>query len=200
MKDLNSDLLQNASRSGEPIAFDWAREAARHAGTIAHRLLAQIAREGLATWDSARVAAALGRIRAALERAGVDDADLDRSVADVAAAVTRLLDDERGRWLFDPAHADVRSEWALAGVEAGAMVHVVLDLSFVADGVRWIVDFKTGAHEGSDVDAFLDREVERYRGQLERYARFVRALDPRPIRLGLYFPWQGRWREWPYSG
>jgi hypothetical protein len=33
--------------------------------------------------------------------------------------------------------------------------------------------------------ALLDREVERYRDQLARYARFVRALDPRPIRLGI---------------
>ena len=47
-----------------------------------------------------------------------------------------------------PVHAEARSEWAIAGVEAGAIVHIVVDRTFVADGVRWIVDFKTGAPRG----------------------------------------------------
>ena len=110
--------------------------------------------------------------------------------------VVRVLDDERGRWLLEPGHADARSEWALAGVDDGEIVHVVLDRTFVADGVRWIVDFKTGTHEGGDPEAFLDAEVERYRPQLARYARIVSALDPTPIRLALYHPRVPRgWRE-----
>jgi ATP-dependent exoDNAse (exonuclease V) beta subunit len=185
-----------ASPPGDAIPFDWAREAARHAGTVAHRLFAQIAREGLTAWDAARVAALHRRIRAELQGEGVDDAELEGAVAGVVASVSRMLADPRGRWLLDAGHADARSEWALAGVEGRTIARIVIDRSFVADGERWIVDFKTGAHEGGDADAFLDRERERYRGQLERYARFVRALDSRPIRLGLYFPLQGGWREW----
>ncbi len=113
---------------------------------------------------------------------------------------SRLLADRRGRWLFDPAHAEAISEWALAGWDGKGVAHISIDRTFVTDGVRWIVDFKTGAHEGAEPDAFLDRERERYRGQLERYAAFVRALDSRPIRLALYHPLQGGWREWPYDG
>ncbi len=45
--------------------------------------------------------------------------------------------------------------------------HVTVDRTFVADGVRWIVDFKTGRHEGGDAEAFLDRELRRYREQLD---------------------------------
>jgi hypothetical protein len=76
-------------------------------------------------------------------------------------------------------------------------VHLVVDRTFVANGERWIVDFKTGAHEGADPEAFLDAEVERYRAQLERYKRIVGALDPaHPIRLALYHPRVPRgWRE-----
>jgi hypothetical protein len=36
----------------------------------------------------------------------------------------------------------------------------------------------------------------RYRAQLERYAQVLGKLDPCPIRLGLYFPLLGGWREW----
>jgi hypothetical protein len=46
------------------------------------------------------------------------------------------------------------------------------------------------------LDAFLDWEQKRYRGQLERYATVLGKLDSRPIRLGLYFPLLGEWREW----
>jgi ATP-dependent exoDNAse (exonuclease V) beta subunit len=184
----------------EAPPFDWARATAKHVGTVAHRLFAQIAREGLVAWNAARVATLQGRIHVELAREGVDDAELAGAVAGVSAALSRLLADDRGRWLFDTAHAEARSEWALAGLEGAAIAHIVLDRTFVAEGVRWIVDFKTGTHEGADVDAFLDREAERYRGQLERYARFVRALDARPIRLGIFHPLLGGWREWEYPG
>jgi ATP-dependent exoDNAse (exonuclease V) beta subunit len=184
----------------ESIPFDWARETARHAGTIAHRVFAQIARDGLAAWNPARAATLGARVRVELLAKGVEEAELEAAAASVLASVSAMLADERGRWLLDAGHADARSEWALAGVEDGAIAQIVIDRSFVADGARWIVDFKTGMHEGADVDTFIDREVVRYRGQLERYARFVRALDARPIRLGLYFPLQRAWREWPYDG
>ena len=170
------------------VPFEWAHATAAAIGTVTHRLLAQLAREGIAQWNGERVAALGSRIRMELRAEGVDDAQLAHAGADVDRALRNVIEDSRGRWLFDPAHADAASEWTLAGIDAGAIVHVSLDRTFVADGVRWIVDFKTGRHEGGDTAAFLAREEERYRPQLERYARIVRALDPRPIRLALYYP------------
>ena len=58
---------------------------------------------------------------------------------------------------------------------------------------------RRGRHEGGDPEVFLDRERERYRPQLERYAALMRAMDDRPIRLGLYFPALRGWREWQYA-
>jgi hypothetical protein len=55
------------------------------------------------------------------------------------------------------------------------------------------VDYKTSAHEGADREGFLDRERERYRPQLERYARL---LGREQCTLGLYFPLLNGWREW----
>ncbi|MCW5621848.1 MAG: hypothetical protein KIS79_12130, partial [Burkholderiales bacterium] len=77
------------------------------------------------------------------------------------------------------------------------IVHVALDRTFVDEhGTRWIIDYKTSTHEGGELEAFLDREQLRYREQLERYARIMHALDGRQVRLGLYFPLLGGWREW----
>ena len=182
----------------EALSFDWARQTAKHVGVVAHRMFAEMARDGAAAWNAERIATAGPQIRAALVGEGLDERDSDAALAQVQTAMRNALDDARGRWLFAPDHTDATSEWALAGREGDAIVHVTLDRTFVADGVRWIVDFKTGTHEGADVEAFLDREVDRYRGQLERYARLVAALDARPIRLGLYYPLLRGWREWAY--
>jgi ATP-dependent exoDNAse (exonuclease V) beta subunit len=116
--------------------------------------------------------------------------------ARVAAILERTLADERGRRLLGP-HKDAQSELRLTGVGKAGIVNVIVDRTFVdAEGTRWIVDYKTGTHEGADVEAFLDREQERYRKQLEQYAALMRGIDSRPIRLGLYFPLLGGWREW----
>ena len=183
----------------DALPFDWARETARHIGVVTHRYLARIAGDGLAAWDEARIANSAARIRADLAAEGVAEGELERVASQVADALRATVDDGRGRWLLAADHVDAASEMALSGVEGDGIAHVVLDRTFVADGTRWIVDFKTGSHEGADVDAFLDREVERYRDQLDRYARLVAALDPRPIRLGLYHPLLRGWREWTFS-
>ncbi len=172
-----------AARETPP--FDWVQERTRVVGTLAHRLLA---RRADGPWDEARVAALAPRVRADLASAGFATDEVEPFAQRVLDVVRRTLADPRGRWLFDPSHAEARSEWALAGVEGGEIVHIVVDRTFVADGERWIVDFKTGAHEGGDADAFLDSEASRYLAQLARYARIVGALDPRPVRVALYHP------------
>ncbi len=183
--------------SADAVPFDWAQATAAAIGTVAHRMLAEIARDGLGAWTMDRVAACRERVDVALAGEGVAVAARDEVTARVLAVLERTLNDARGRWLFAPEHAEARSEWALAGFHNGAVDHVTLDRTFVVEGVRWIVDFKTGRHEGGDATTFLDREQARYRAQLERYARIVRGLDARPIRLALYFPLvEGGWREW----
>ena len=73
----------------------------------------------------------------------------------------------------------------------------MIDRTFLdKDGNRWIVDYKTSSHTGSDLEEFLDREQERYREQMDRYSAIMRRTDRRPVMIGLYFPLIGGWREW----
>jgi ATP-dependent helicase/nuclease subunit A len=182
---------------GETVEFDWVRETARRIGTVAHRLLRRIGEEGIAAWNGDRVAAQRPPVEREFEALGFTAAEAGVAADQVLRALHTTLEDTRGRWLFDPAHTDAHSEWALTQWYHGVFLHRVLDRTFVsADGDRWIVDFKLSSHEGSGVDAFLDSERERYRPQLDAYAAVLRALEARPIRLGLYFPLLAAWREW----
>ena len=60
-----------------------------------------------------------------------------------------------------------------------------------AKGIRWVVDFKTGRHEGADIEGFLDREQKRYAAQLDAYAAALGGAS-----RGLYFPLHAGSREW----
>ncbi|RMF87722.1 MAG: DNA helicase UvrD, partial [Nitrospirae bacterium] len=121
------------------------------------------------------------------------------AAARAAEAACAALEDGRGRWLLGP-HEEAAWERPLAAPLGGRIVHATPDLTFVEAGVRWVVDYKTATHEGGDREAFLAAEWERYRPQLARYAALLARLDPRPIRIALYHPLLGGWREAAWEG
>ena len=177
------------------VQFDWASETARHVGTVVHRELQRIARDAVRSDPSGE--SLRRRWRHELAELGVPAELRAAAVELVANAVARTLAHERGRWLLDASHRGSATEMALTGRVGGDILRVVIDRSFVDDlDVRWIVDYKTSRHEGAGLEEFLDREQQRYRPQLERYATLMRKLGPEPVRLGLYFPLLAAWREW----
>jgi ATP-dependent helicase/nuclease subunit A len=163
-----------------------------------HRELDRLARPGAAPFAAtsqslrSRLAVELAELGVPRERIGV-------ATERVAEAIQRTLSERRGRWLLglDGDLEAAESELALSGVIDGAVVAHVIDRTFVdASGTRWVVDFKTSAHEGGGLDEFLASEVTRYRGQLARYARLMRGYRPdEPVRAALYFPLLGAWQE-----
>ena len=188
---------------GPPAAavdYDWRGTIARDVGTVVHRALQRLAHAPAAERrvpDSEGVS----RVARELRTLGVTEALLDEAVGQVVDAIRGTLADERGRWVLDGAHAEARSEWALTvpeivdGRYAGVR-RVIVDRTFVDEiGTRWVVDYKTGSHEGGDVEGFLDRELSRYAEQLQGYADILGRIDERPLRLGLWFPMLRGWRE-----
>jgi len=181
-------------RQEEEIEFSWAGETARHVGTIVHRWLQRIADDELRTWDATRIDALASRFAKELERRGIPPRDLKASAEQVGVALKNAISDERGRWVLGP-HPEARSEHRIRVTgAAGANTYIVDRIFRTAEDVRWIVDYKTSSHEGKDLEGFLDREQERYRAQLERYA-WALAAGENPM-LGLYFPLLAGWREW----
>ena len=186
------------------LVYDWAQSNAAAIGTVVHRILARVAVTGMPAIDATALARMRPRIEAELASLGVvghDAADArDDAVTRVLDAIANTVADPQGRWLFDPSHAAATSEWALTSASDEGIRRIVIDRTFVADGVRWIVDFKTSRHQGGDVDAFLASEKARHAPQLAGYARVLRTLDARPIMLALYFPALSRLHAWPFAG
>ncbi|MGE0336148.1 MAG: UvrD-helicase domain-containing protein [Gammaproteobacteria bacterium] len=178
-----------------PVPFEWASPLAKPIGTVTHAFLQAMAEGGAFALPTS--AAMQARLRAL----GLRGREIIQAEREVARALAATRDSPRGRWLFDPTHREARSEYRITALREGRVTDVIVDRTFVtAAGVRWIVDFKTSAHEGGDLAAFMASEVERYRPQLEAYARVFAALSPQPIMLGLYYPRLDAWREWPAPG
>jgi ATP-dependent exoDNAse (exonuclease V) beta subunit len=187
------------ARAQDDLEFSWVGETARRIGSVVHRWLQRIADDGGSCWDAARIHALGPAIRLALAAQGVGESEIAEAAARARQALIHCVSDERGRWVLGT-QAEGRSELRLTGIAEGQRINVVIDRTFVDDqGVRWIIDYKTSMHEGGDTEAFLDNEQARYRGQLERYARLMQAGGAARIRLGLYFPLLGDWREWAYE-
>jgi ATP-dependent exoDNAse (exonuclease V) beta subunit len=161
---------------------------------VVHRWLQRIAEDELKGWSAARIDTMRGIFRNELAARGVEQAQLAAATERVAAALANALADPRGRWLLGP-QQDAKNEYRLTAMIDGVRSNLVIDRTYTdRDGKRWIVDYKTGGHEGTDVEGFLDREQERYRAQLKRYARAL--AHEGETRLGLYFPLLAGWREW----
>jgi hypothetical protein len=173
--------------------FEWAGEEAIAIGTVVHALLDELGRHGL---PPSTLRPQPARWRNMLEGLGLPAPRHGSAVSRIALAVDKLAASTLAGHLLDP-HADQAvSELALTARLDGEFVSVKIDRSFVdAKGVRWIVDWKTGSHEGAEVEEFLASEAARYAPQLARYARVMRLYDPRPQRVGLYFPLLDAWQE-----
>jgi ATP-dependent helicase/nuclease subunit A len=179
------------------VTYEWVGPTARHVGTVVHLVLQSMAREGLAAWEGGRLRSQLPLLGVLLASEGVPPAEMPKAVEKTLAALEGTLRDPRGRWILAP-HPEAQSEFALSGEADGRLWRVQIDRTFVHEGVRWIVDFKTSFHQGSGREAFLDNERQRYREKMELYAALLSRLhgDALPLRLGLYFPLLGGWREW----
>ncbi|MCI0517624.1 MAG: PD-(D/E)XK nuclease family protein, partial [Woeseiaceae bacterium] len=186
-------LPADSTESEIDIEFYWVGLAARHAGTIVHKWLTQIA-QGVLQVDEANAGGLRpGTVRMAREL-GVPDA-LSGAVCDrVETALLGVLRDPRGRWLLK---GEGFAELPLSGVFGAKTISIVIDRVRIDAGVHWIVDYKTSSHEGGDLAGFLGQEAERYRPQLQRYASLYRRLADAPVKTALYFPLLQEFREVP---
>ena len=159
-------------------------------GTVTHRVLERIVREGVEQWNEARVhhiTPALNRQLAAL---GVPAEAFATASARVASMLVTTLQSQDGQWVLS-VHDQGGAEMALATVDDGA-VHII-DRTFVADGVRWIVDYKTtrlGRDGATPTPAELQTAAATYRDQLDRYAALF-VSEGLPVRRAVFFTERG---------
>ncbi|MDP2795084.1 MAG: UvrD-helicase domain-containing protein [Sulfurisoma sp.] len=171
-------------------------------GTLVHAYLEMIARDGLDAWPVERIDGLNDAMALWFGQQGHAAAQAKAGTGRAREALQVTLQSEDGRWVL-AAREGAAAELALTSAEG--LATQVLDRSFVEDGVRWIIDYKTMkvppaasnqsgfADNDADsrrpivgADATAKEHAERYREQLERYAEVFRA-DGLPIRIAVFY-------------
>lgn len=172
-------------------------------GTVTHEWLAYLAEHRHGRWSAADIEGLRDSILARLVALGVDKEHIPALGNSIIQMLQTTAASERGRWILAP-HARARCEYSLSGVvcsdaaqDEGSLHNLVIDRTFVADGVRWIIDYKTSVvRPQQSLSDFYARQEQLYRPQLEGYASFMAQLDQKhPCHCALYFPAFDGWFE-----
>lgn len=120
-----------------------------------------------------------------LNRMGFVDVEYDTALRQIQALTQTFFEDPRGQWIaaYRP---DESNEFAIL-VENSAATRVI-DRSFTENGIRWIIDFKTGQPD--------PQTLAQHRNQLTQYAALFQTEHSIPIRCGLYYLYNQEWVEW----
>lgn len=151
-------------------------------GTLAHLYLQLIAEQGLDAWQRQADLAFLPLLPAMqrwLKQQGYNDTDASHGASQTAALLTTTLQSADGRWVLQP-HQDAYAELAIEQLSARKKV---IDRTFVADGVRWIVDYKSMPVAATDVPQVL---AAAFRPQLAAYAQLFQA-EGLPVKTAILF-------------
>ena len=125
------------------------------------------------------------------------ESEVPSGVEQVRQSLVNALSDARGRWILD-AHREHATELAITTMVDGVPVRMIIDRTFLDDeGIRWIIDYKSGLPDASGPEAFIEAKSAEYADQLYRYATAMSQLWRETIRVGLYFPSIPAWRELP---
>jgi ATP-dependent helicase/nuclease subunit A len=157
-------------------------------GTLVHAVLELVA-VAPGDWSAESVAGRQPGFERWLASRGWSAAEAQEGAPRAARMLATTLASADGQWVLKT-RSDAGAELALARTDAGAplrgQVTRVVDRSFVEDGVRWIIDYKT-ADLGAGADAArLAAHAERYRPQLEAYAGFF-AGEGLAVRLAVFY-------------
>jgi ATP-dependent exoDNAse (exonuclease V) beta subunit len=161
---------------------------ARHKGTALHRTLKQIAVEGLENWPLERRQQIPVGWAAQLKQQGIIATHTELET--LSQSLETMLADEKGRWVLQP-HTNHQSEYALSyhNKNTNRVMTSVIDRTFVAEGTRWIIDYKFSSPEASEsLEDFAQRQTSQYQKQLNHYASLFERIDNKPVRCALYFP------------
>jgi len=182
------------------LEFDWAGETARVTGIIVHECLQHMFLKKVRSFNADVAAYYKHRAIHTLRQEGMNHSEIPAAADRILTALENTLEDSRGRWILDSEHHDSRSEYPLSGLTGKGVRHYIIDRTFIdSEGIRWIIDYKTGHHAGGGLEKFLDHEQERYESQLQSYGHLMSVKEGRPVMLGLYFPLLQAWRAWPYK-
>ena len=154
-------------------------------GIIMHEILQWICEQHVTQMD----ALPFTLIENRLHQLGLPDAVRREALDTIMKQFAQFFQCPIAQWIINT-HDDARNEYELLIEENGDIATRIIDRTFCDNGIRWIIDFKTG-RETTD-------SQQKYHAQLNDYARILSYKYPEPIRCGLYYLANNHWNDWEF--
>ncbi len=197
VKFIKISLNHEEIKSNQSYILNLSNNASKNTGTVIHNCLCSLSKTCLNNWLEKNLKQQRDIWQKQLIQLGTVN-NLTKNIDVIENAIKTTLQDPRGQWILNKNHQDAKNEYQITLVENTEIRHFIIDRTFVDNGIRWIIDYKTSTYNDNSLNIkdFLDQQYQSHRNQLETYAKAMRHLDNRPIRLGLYFPMFAGWYEW----
>lgn len=199
---LAANIEQDDSADAAPVQAQDEEQTADPLAALTGELIHQALESYTRLQDKQRFEGMLDGLRRywrrQLHTLALTDDKIDQQCQVIEQQVQRCVTDSASAWLFQHDHEDSQCELPLLSVRGGIVKQYVVDRSFIdGDGVRWIIDYKTG-QPGADMSEseFIDQQLARHRAQLDNYRQLFAAMDSRPVRTGLYLTALSRLAEY----
>lgn len=161
-----------------------------NSGILAHRYMELIAQDGLATWPISRLEALEPVMQRWLIAQGHSNEEAVIGAERALDALRITLESGTGQWVLK--RRELASyEYTLARAEEDTVSTHIMDRTFVEDGVRWVIDYKSTRFPADISEPELQNQAELHADQLQRYARLF-AHEGLPVKAAVLFLSVGR--------
>jgi len=162
-------------------------------GNLVHAIFEQMVNEDLSLWNSQTIQQRLPVYQQWLSQQGLADEQMLEALRRVEKSLQHAIDNADFKWALQNTHLESATEFPLTSIDGDVIANHIIDRTFVDDqGQRWIVDYKTSVYDGSDEESFIQKQLEKYRPQLQRYGQLFAQMESRPQKWILYFSYLNR--------
>ena len=181
------------------VAYSDARSArARALGTVLHKTIKQISLEGISAWTTTRIKDHKVVMHSRLKEIGF--LATVEELNELELAISKTLNNPDGRWILG-SHNSTQVEYSINYKlrQNGQLHRSTIDLTFVENGYRWIIDYKYYQQREKETKAsFYERVKSENAPQLLHYGKLFEKMSELPIRCAIYLLGTPKLLEIPY--
>jgi ATP-dependent exoDNAse (exonuclease V) beta subunit len=151
-------------------------------GSLAHLYMEMIANEGLEKWPASRMDASVQSMQFWLLQRGHAKNEVEKYVVNIINALKQTIASLQGAWILAP-RASSQAELSVTSMSENELQEHRIDLTFVENEVRWIIDYKFGLEVNVDN---ANAVAQTHQPQLARYAALF-THENLPIKTAVFF-------------
>ena len=126
-----------------------------------------------------------------LQSLGFDCQEFNSAISIIKKQIIGFFTCPIGQWIMK-SHQNEKNEYEILVNTNGFIATKIIDRTFYDEGLRWIIDFKTGSQDKNS------NEI--YRKQVNAYAEiFAKSHEKVAIKCGLYYLESNHWVAWEYE-